>query len=171
MMKKLLNISLLVLFLLGSVAVFAQQPVKLGHIDTSELLRMMPGRDSAQVQLERYARELESTFVAMQTEFQTKYTDYLEKQATFSDLIRQSRERELGSLQDRIQEFQESAQQDLADQENKLLSPIIQKARDAITEVSKENGFTYVFDTSSGQVLYFENGENLMPLVRQKLGI
>lgn len=171
MMKKLLNISLLVLFLMGSVALFAQQPVKLGHIDTSELLRMMPGRDSAQVQLERYARELESTFVAMQNEFQTKYTDYLEKQATFSDLIRQSRERELGSLQDRIQEFQESAQQDLADQENKLLSPIIQKARDAISEVSRENGFTYVFDTSSGLVLYFENGENIMPLVRQKLGI
>ncbi len=171
MMKKLLNTSFLVLFLMGSVALCAQETVKLGHIDTNELLRMMPGRDSAQVELERYARELESTFVAMQSEFQTKYQDYLEKQGTFSDLIRQSRERELQSLQERIQDFQESAQQDLVNQENKLLSPIVEKARTAISDVAKEHGFTYVFDTSMGFLLHWENGENLMPLVKTKLGL
>lgn len=171
MMKKLQNITLLVLFLLGSATLFAQQPVKIGHINTSELLAMMPGRDSAQVELERYARELEVTFTTMQTEFQTKYQDYLEKQATFSDLIRQSRERELGSLQERIQEFQESAQQDLAAQENKLLNPIIEKARTAISDVAKENEFTYILDTGMGVVLFHENGEDIMPLVKTKLGI
>jgi outer membrane protein len=169
-MKKLLNISLLLIFLIGTTA-FTQQPAKFGHINTNELLGMMPGRDSALVELERYARELESTFVAMQNEFQTKYQDYLEKQSTFSDLIRQSRERELSSLQERIQEFQESAQQDLADQESKLLSPIIEQARNAISEVASEGGFTYVFDTSMGFLLYYETGENIMPQVRQKLGL
>lgn len=169
-MKKLLNITLLLVFVLGT-ALFAQQPAKLGHIDTNELLRMMPGRDSAQVQLERYARELESTFVAMQNEFQTKYTDYLEKQSTFSELIRQSRERELMSLQERIQDFQESAQQDLVDQENRLLSPIIEKARTAISAVAAEHGYTYIFDTSMGFLLHWENGEDVMPKVRAKLGL
>ena len=171
MMRKLQNITFLVIFLMGTVALFAQQPVKLGHIDTNELLRMMPGRDSAQVQLERYARELETTFTAMQTEFQTKYQDYLEKQATFSDLIRQSRERELMSLQERIQDFQESAQQDLAEQENRLFSPIIEQVRNAISTVAKENGYTYVLDISMGVVLFHENGDNILPLVKQKLGI
>jgi outer membrane protein len=86
-MKKLLTSSLTWLFsCLGSFGVFAQQPAKLGHIDTNELLRMMPGRDSAQVQLERYARELEEQFVPpCKREFQTKYQDYLEKQALFQN--------------------------------------------------------------------------------------
>lgn len=171
MMKKLFNTSLLVIFLLATATTFAQETAKFGHIDTNELLQMIPGRDTAQVQLERYARELETTFVAMQNEFQTKYQDYLEKQATFSDLIRQSRERELSSLQERIQEFQESAQQDLADQENRLLSPIIEEARTAISDVAKEEGFTYVFDSSMGSLLFWENGEDLMPLVKKKLGL
>jgi outer membrane protein len=171
MMKKLFNTSFLALFLFATCALFAQQPAKFGHIDTNELLRLMPGRDSAQVQLERYARELESTFVAMQNEFQTKYQDYLEKQGTFSDLIRQSRERELMSLQERIQEFQESAQQDLVDQENKLLSPIIEKARKAISDVASENEFTYIFDTSMGVLIFWDNGEDVMPLVKKKLGL
>lgn len=169
-MKKLFNTAFLVIFLLGT-ALVAQQPAKFGHIDTNELLQMMPGRDSATVELERYARELETTFVAMQNEFQTKYTDYLEKQATFSELIRQSRERELISLQERIQEFQESAQQDLMDQESRLLRPIIEEARNAIEEVAKENGYTYIFDTSMGFLLYWDAGEDIMPKVIQKLGL
>ncbi len=170
-MKKLLTSSLVVVFLLCSFGVFAQQPAKLGHIDTNELLRMMPGRDSAQVELERYARELEEQFVSMQREFQTKYQDFLEKESTFSELIRQSRQRELSSLQERIMEFQESAQEDLMSKEEKLLTPIINMAREAIESVAKENDFTYVFDTSVGSLLYFEKGENIMPLVRQKLGL
>lgn len=170
-MKKLLNLSFLVIFLLASATVSAQQPAKFGHIDTNELLSLMPGRDSARVQLERYARELETQYVTMQNELQTKYQDYLEKESTFSELIRQSRQRELTNLQERILEFQESAQQDLVDQENRLLSPIIEKAQKAIADVATENGFTYIFDISSGAVLFWEKGENIMPLVKVKLGL
>ncbi len=170
-MKKLLNLSFLVVFLLASATVSAQQPAKFGHIDTNELLSLMPGRDSARVQLERYARELETQYVTMQNELQTKYQDYLEKESTFSELIRQSRQRELTNLQERILEFQESAQQDLVEQENRLLSPIIEKAQKAIADVATENGFTYIFDISSGAVLFWEKGENIMPLVKGKLGL
>jgi outer membrane protein len=170
-MKKLLNLSFLVIFLLASATVSAQQPAKFGHIDTNELLSQMPGRDSARVALENYARELESQYTTMQNELQTKYQDYLEKESTFSELIRQSRQRELTNLQERIMEFQESAQQDLVEQENRLLSPIIAQAQNAIAEVANEQGFTYVFDISSGAVLFWEKGENIMPLVKAKLGL
>ncbi len=169
-MKKIFSIALLMVFFLGmNATVIAQN--KFGHIDTNELLRLMPGREEAQVELERYARELETQFTAMQREFQTKYQDYLENQETFSQLIRQSRERELTSLQERIMEFQESAQEDLMAKENQLLQPIIEKARNAIEEVAKENGFTYVFDRGMGVLLYSEPSDDIMPKVKAKLGI
>ncbi|TVQ09174.1 MAG: OmpH family outer membrane protein [Bacteroidetes bacterium] len=169
-MKNIFRISLLVVFLLGMNAnVFSQ--VKLGHINTNELLQQMPGRETATKELEKYAGELESTFTAMQREFQTKYQDYLEKQETFSQLIRQSKERELESLQQRIMEFQESAQEDLMQKENQLLRPIIEKARKAIEDVARENGFTYVFDTSMGVLLYSEPSDNIMDKVKAKIGI
>ncbi len=170
-MKKRFSLILMAIMLMGSIAVQGQQTTKFGHIDTNELLRMMPGREAATQEMERYTRELEAQYVAMQTEFQNKYQEYLEKQATFSDLIRQARERELQNLQERIVDFQEVAQQDLMDKERSLLSPIIEQARTAITEVAKEHGFTYVFDTSTGTLLFWEAGENIMPMVRKKLGI
>lgn len=170
-MKKMLSLSLFMVILFGSMSLTAQTDNKFGHINTNELLRMMPGRDQAQADLERYARELEETFVAMQNEFQTKYQDYLENQETFSQLVRQSRERELQSLQERIMEFQESAQQDIMEQEERLLNPIIEEAREAIQKVGRENGYTYIFDTSGGSLVFWENGEDIMPLVKAELGL
>lgn len=170
-MKKLLSISLLMIILLGSATLSAQTEQKLGHINTSELLRMMPGREEARQELERYAMELEQTFSAMQQEFATKYQDYLENQETFSQIVRQSKERELQSLNERIMEFQESAQMDLMEQEERLLNPIIEKARNAINKVGREHGFTYILDSSGGSVLFFEGGQDIMPLVRAELGL
>ncbi len=169
-MKNLFRISLLMVLLLGINAnVFSQ--AKLGHIDTNQLLGQMPGREAAQLELEQYAKDLESTFTALQGEFQTKYQDFLENQESLSQLIRQTREQELVSLQERIQQFQESAQQDIMDKENQLLKPIIDQARQAINDVAKENGYTYIFDTSTGVVLYSEAGDNIMELVKAKIGI
>lgn len=170
-MKKLLSIVALLVLLTGISSSYVQAQAKFGHIDSNELLRIMPGRDNAQAQLEKHARELESQFVAMQTEFQTKYQDYLANEASLSDLIKQARQRELGNLQERIMEFQESAQEDLMKTENQLLSPIIENARLAIEEVSKENGYAYIFDRSTGTLLYAQPSDDIMPLVKKKLGI
>lgn len=169
-MKNIFRISLLVVFLLGlNTTVFSQ--AKFGHINTNELLQQMPGREEATQELEKYAGELETTFSAMQNEFQTKYQDYLENQETYSQLIRQSKERELESLQQRIMEFQESAQEDLVQKENELLRPIIEKARKAIEDVARENGYSYVFDSSMGVLLYSEPTDNLMDKVKAKIGL
>ena len=171
-MKKLSSLlSMLFLAFVLMASVSAQTENKFGHINTDELLRQMPGRDSAQVELERYARQLENQFVAMQNEFQQKYQDFLENQDEYSELIRQSKQRELGSLQERIVEFQESAQEDMMRREEQLLRPIINEARDAIEKIAIEHNYTYVFDTSAGMLLYSNPGDNIMPLVKEELGL
>lgn len=169
-MKKIFCISALLVLFAGLYSP-AYSQAKFGHIDTGELLQMMPGRDAAQQELENYARELETTFTALQREFQTKYQDYLENQESFSQLIRQTRERELTSLQERIMEFQESAQEDLMEKENSLLRPIIEQARAAIESVAQENGYSYIFDTSMGMLLFAEPSDDIMDKVKAKIGI
>ena len=48
---------------------------------------------------------------------------------------------------------------------------MIEKANQAINNVAKENGFTYVFDTASGSLLVFPDGDDILPLVKTKLGL
>lgn len=169
-MKKIFSIIFLSAIMLGTIGV-AQSQTKFGHVNSQMLLQDMPGRAQAQQELETYAQELEQTFTALQNEYMTKLQNYQDNLATLSETVKRDRERELGNLQERIQEFQQSAQQDLMTRENELLQPIIDTVRVAIEDVAKENGYDYVFDLSVGSLLYAQPADDLMPMVREKLGI
>jgi outer membrane protein len=71
----------------------------------------------------------------------------------------------------RIQEFQENAEKKLQDRQQEVLKPIIDRAKKAIEDVAKENGYTYIFDTSVGALLYQQDSEDILPLVKKKLGL
>lgn len=170
-MKKTLGI-LLVVVMMSASSVFAQKDYKFGHINSSELLSVMPERDSARVELQNYSQMLQQEMEAMQIELQNKYATYMEKQETFSDLVRQSKETEIQEMQQRIQGFQQTAQQDLQQKEAELFQPIMDKAQSAIEKVAKANGFTYVFDLGAGGVVYFsDQSVDILPLVKKELGI
>ena len=69
----------------------------------------------------------------------------------------------------RIQEFQENAQKQLQDREAELTKPIIDRAKKAIEDVAREGNYTYIFDGAA--LLYSQDSEDIMPLVKKKLGI
>ncbi|NSW44638.1 MAG: OmpH family outer membrane protein [Bacteroidales bacterium] len=163
----------LILIITGLVATgYSQQKVKFGHLNSNDLLDAMPDKAQAQKTLQDYSKQLEDQLVAMQEELEKKYNEYLEKKDTFTDLIKKNKEEELTSLQQRIQTFQANAQQDLQKKEQELLKPIIDKAKKAIEDVSKENGYTYIFDTGTGSLLYYpKDADDILPLVKKKLGI
>jgi len=78
----------------------------------------------------------------------------------------------LTDLEKRISDFQTNAQNDLQKKQDELLNPIIEKAKNAINEVAKENGYTYILDSSvGGVVLYTVSNDDILPLVKKKLGI
>lgn len=152
-------------------ALFAQQKIKLGHINSNELLSKMPERKEAETKLQEEAKKLETQLSVMTNEYQTKFTEYQSGVSTMSDIIKQTKTKELGDLEARIQDFRENAQQALQKKESELLKPIIDKAKKAIDEVSKENGYTYVFDSGVGFLLHTPDTDDLMPLVMKKLGL
>jgi len=94
-----------------------------------------------------------------------------DKQATITDAIRQAKEADIQSLQERISTFQQQAQENLQKEESKQFQPIVEKARKAIGDVAKEQGMLYVFEVS--QVIYYNTAQSvdMMPLVKTKLGL
>ncbi len=170
-MKNYLRVSIIAVLLLIGTTSFAQN-FKFGHINSQELLSLMPERDSAQLILENYAKQLEGQLESMQVEYNNKVQQYLADQENYTDLIKQTKEQELTDLQERIQGFQSTAQQDIQQKEAELIQPIIDKAEKAIKEVAEEQGFTYVFDLARGTILYFsDKSQDILPLVKAKLNI
>jgi len=170
-MKNSLRLLVITLLLFSGTTVNAQN-FKFGHINSQELLSLMPERDSAQAKIQQYAKDLEGELEIMNVEYNNKLNDYIEKQDVLTPLVKQTKEQELAEFQKRIQDFQANAQQDLQQQEAQMIQPIIQKAEKAIKDVAKENGFTYIFDLARGSVIYFsEQSEDILPRVLEKLGL
>lgn len=170
-MKKLGLAVLIALFFI-SASSFSQSKLKFGHLNSNDLFALMPEKGASQKTLQDYSKQLEDQLVAMQDELQKKYTDYQANQDTLTALIKKTKEEELTAMQQRIQTFQTNAQQELQKKESELLQPIIEKAKKAIEEVAKENGYTYIFDTGTGSLLYWpKDADDIMSLVKTKLGI
>ncbi len=169
-MKKTFLMFFAVMIALGSTA-YAQKTIKLGHINSSELMQIMPGKDSAQTAFQAEVERLDKDLRAMQEELQTKYNDYQERQAQMTDLIRKTKEQEITDLNQRINTYRQNAEELLQAKEKELLQPIIDRAKQAITDVAKENGYTYIFDTSAGTLLYQPESDDIMALVKKKLGL
>lgn len=156
------------LVLAGSTA---KAQLKIGYINSAELIELMPETKVVDSQLTAFAQDLEKNLQAMQESFDEKLNEYRENQTNMADAIKQTRERELQDLNQRIQQFQVKSQQDYLRRQNELMAPILKKAEDAIKAVAAEGNFTYVFDTSNTGLLVKPDGDNMLPLVRKKLGL
>ena len=144
---------------------------KLGHIDRQALMLALPERKTAETTMQDFAKKLDDKLKAMATEYQTKVTEVQSSFATMTQTQRDAAQREIGEMEERITKAQETAKEDLAKQEQELMAPMLDRTDKAIRDVAAENNFTYIFDTSTGMVLYWEKGEDIMPLVKKKLNI
>lgn len=165
-MKKIFVIVCVSFLAFGAFA----QKAKFGHVDSNAIFTVMPEKDEASKAVEEYAMTLETQLVALNEELEKKYNDYMENEPNLSPSIKQMKEEELMNLQQRIQAFQVSAQEDMQTKEMELLEPIYEKIQVAIKEVGEENGFMYIFDVST---LLYHSAEStdITPLVKTKLGI
>ncbi len=168
MMKNL--VLALALALTTAPAALAQTP-KLGHIDRQKLMLMLPERKDAETKMQAFAKTLDERLKAMGSEYEAKVADAQARAESMTQTEKEMAVREIGELEQRIQAAQEKAQQDLAKQEEELLKPMVDRTNAAIADVAAANNFAYVFDVSTGIVLYYEKGEDIMPLVKTKLGI
>ena len=165
-MKRITIIAFLILA--ASSTSFAQ---KFGHVNSNELLGQMPESRDVQKQVEEYVKQLEGQLSTMSEEYQSKVAEYQSNQALWSEPVKESKAEEISSLEKRIQRFQQTAQQSMNQKEEELFEPLLEKVETAIKKVSDEKGYDYVFDTSSGVLLHYPEGDNIMPEVRKELGI
>ena len=156
--------------LLTATSTYAQT-LKFGHINSTQLLGMMPETKVADSTLQKFGASLESQLKTMTTEYQGKVGEFRANEATMAEPVKEAKAREINDLETRIQDFQESAQQSLQKKKEEIYTPIIKKAEDAIKGVAKEKTYSYIFDTSVGVVLYAQESDDIMPLVKAKLGL
>ena len=164
-MKKFIVIAI------AALAGLSLQAQTIGRVNFNELVMLMPEMDAAREVIAASQKEAEETYSAMVEEYQSKANQYQQKQAGWTAAIRESKERELYDIQNRIQEFQQNIAQELQQQQSQLQAPIYEKANAKVKEIAKAKGLTMVFDFS--QALYFDEAAvvDITAEARKALGI
>lgn len=163
MIKKVL---LAIMIALPSMA-FAQ---KFGVIDTQALTQSLPEMKEAQTQLEASVKKYQDEENNLRAEFEKKYKELEAMEESTPQTIKDRRIAELQELQTKIQQFQQTASQDLQRQQEQLMAPIQQKVITAIKSVGAEGNFTMIFENVSP--LYTGTDViDVTPQVKTKLGI
>jgi len=148
------------------------QEVKLGHVNSQEILTVMPERAVIEKTVGDLQSQWEKELVKMREEYYAKVKEFQEKQATMPESIKSARQGEISDLEQRISTFNQTASEDLRKKQQELFTPVIDKVKKAINEVGSENGYLYIFDLSTQSIIYQSPKSNdVTPLVKKKLGL
>jgi outer membrane protein len=162
-MKKIL----ITLLLIAPMALSAQ---KFGHINTQELFTQMPEVAEIKLKMDTIQGQYEAQLASMNEEFQKKMQDYQAQEATMADAVKQIRQQELQEMNQRIQLFYQTAEQDIQKKQQDLLTPVHEKMAKAIKAVGERDGYTYIFD-SQAMVHIGADAIDATPSVKKELGI
>lgn len=166
-MKQLKTLAIaLVLFITTQVS--AQS--KMAHIDVKALMTNMPEMKAAQSQLQTLQDTYDKEYKGMVQEYQSKLQKYEQEAPTAGEAVNDTRSKEMQTMGQRIQEFQQSASKQLQQKELDLLKPIMEKAQKAIQKVATAKGFDYVLDATEGSGLLVAKGTDLLVEVKKELG-
>lgn len=172
-MKSILKNALLMsLGIFLSMSLSAQ---KFGFVNSGTILEAMPEVKEAESNLEALGKQLQAKGEKMMQDFQLKYQE-LERKVQAGEITPKDQDTEAKTLEaerNKIMQYDQDMQKQLADKREALLTPILQKVKTAIDEVAKENGYTYIFDGSPGVgvILYADESTNVTGLVKTKLGL
>lgn len=167
-MKQFKTLLLIAIFAVGFTTTTIQAQAKIGHINTDELLSLMPETKAMNDELAKLGQTYDNQLKEEQNKLQEKLKKYQAEAATQTDEENQKRSEEVQQDQQNLYQASQAAKDDLTSKRNEKLKPILDKAKQAIEAVAKEQGMVYVLDDSS---LIVANGTDLLPAVKTKLGI
>ena len=144
---------------------------KIAHINLNDLLLLMPERKKAETDIQEYAKTLDGQMRTMNAEYESKVQEYTAKESIMTEPVKVDKQKEIGDLEERIRNFQTTAQESLQKKQNELLEPMLAKAKKSIEEIAKENCYKLVIDISQNTLLYSDPADDIMPLAKKKLGL
>lgn len=171
-MKSVLKYTLLLGLTLLIQTAHAQ---KFGYVNSGSILETMPKVKEAESNLEALGKQLQAKGEKMMQDFQLKYQE-LERKVQAGEITPKDQETQAKLLEEernKILQFDQDMQNQLAQKRDSLLNPILEEVRNAIKAVATENGYTYIFDGSPGVgvLLYADESTDVTALVKTKLGM
>lgn len=147
---------------------------KFGTVRLDEVFSAMPESTEMQNTLAEASKKYEAEFQKLQEEVNKLYTDFqtIQNDANTPDAIKERRMQEIQDRASKVEQFRQTATQDLQRQQEQLMAPIQSKINEAVKTVGKEGSFTFIFPEEPALILYQGTDvTDVTALVKTKLGL
>ena len=151
---------------------FLTAEVKIGYVDSNQIMSNFEEVRQIQVDLEKEQRRLESEFNELITQLDSLQQDYDRQRLLMSETRRQEKENEIMNMKKIAEEFQLKKfgpEGEIYKKQNELLKPVLKKIDDAIQKVGSDQGYDFILDAMSGALLYALDSHNLTEDVMDEL--
>lgn len=168
MFRKLASTFFLFLFVLSASA-FGQ--LKIGYLNTQEVLSQMPQRSSVEQELNSFVQQKRQELQQRTMAFQDSVAAYQQNQASMSDAQAQQTEQKLAQQQNSIRQYQQNVQQQIQQRRVTLLQPLYNTMNEAISTVAEDQSLDFVLNeaTSSGENVVFYSASEKMDITEEVL--
>ena len=154
--------------MLLSISGYAQTAIKIAHVSTDSVLISLPEFPDVSKQLESFNKQLSAQLTQKQKEYTEKGQKLEKEKDDLLPLILEERIKELKQLEERIFEFQKTAQKATQQKRTQLFTPLMVKIQQEINKVSKEKGYNFVYPLES--FLYVSKEHDLTGIIIKNLG-
>lgn len=161
MIKKLLFAVLLAVPAFG----FAQ---KFGYIDTESLVASLPEVKEVEMQLETISRQYEADFNSLKNEMDKKYAELQRLKVGTPEEIVKRRVQEIQELDQKMNEFRQTAAADIKNYEDAMMAPIRNRISEAVRQVGVEGDYIIIFE-GTAPVYVRQDVVDVTSYVREKL--
>jgi outer membrane protein len=139
----------LIVTVFSFVAISNSQSIKIGYVNSAKILQELPEAQEAQKKLDAMGKGWQDELEKMSKELQTRYDEYQKKQGMLNEQAKVSTQQELVDLEQKAYKYRTEKfgnDGELAQQTEKLLTPIKDKVLKMIQQIAKEEKLTFVFD-------------------------
>ena len=146
--------------------------IKIGYVDSNEIMSNFEEVRQVQVDLEKEQRRLEGDFNNLVSRLDSLKQDYDRQRLLMSETRRNEKENEITNMEISAQKFQLDKfgpEGEIYRKQNQLLKPVLGKIDAAIQQVGSDRGYDYILDAMSGALLYALDSHNLTEAVMDEL--
>lgn len=145
---------------------------KFGYINSQELMQDIPEVKEANANIETFRTQLQRKGQDKVKALQAKYQELQVKQekGEIAPKLLEAEAQKLKEEEQSLLVFEQESQQKIMKKSEDLLKPLMDKINAALKDVASENNYDYIFDYSTGFVLFADKSTDVSQLVKAKLG-
>lgn len=156
----------------AAVRAQGQSGLKIGYIDSEEVIKAAPGYTEANDAFNRTATAWRDTLESKRSNLQTMFDEYKQQEVVLSPEKKTEKQQEMLTLEQEIQQYFQAKfgqEGEAAARQAELMRPIIERVNEVIEQTRREGSYALIFDLNDGALVAGDPALNITQEVIQRL--